>query len=111
MSSRSGSGSTPVPEEGHVHLILLNEENSSFYLDIPIDIIQSLCLKPLKYLLYLGWCILGVEGVLAPEPGGEEIDTDGNLDALDIYYYVGPENAGTFSLTVSLLPCMHRGHL
>lgn len=109
MSSPTASQATPVPGQGHVRLILLNGENlgSSFYMDIPINIIQDLCLRPLKYILYLGWCILGVEGVLASEPDGEGIDTDGDLEGRNIYYYVRPEDAGRFSLTVSLLPRMH----
>jgi hypothetical protein len=32
-----------------------------FYLDIPLDDINPLCLRPRKYLLYLGWCILGLD--------------------------------------------------
>ncbi|KAF8341791.1 hypothetical protein F5887DRAFT_1218252, partial [Amanita rubescens] len=73
--------------EGHVALVLLQDRNSVFYLEIPLDIINNLCLKPLKYLLYLGWCILGAEGVLALEPDGDEIDTDEDLDE-DVYHYV-----------------------
>jgi hypothetical protein len=99
------TGSSPVLEHGHVRLILLEEQNSSFYLDIPLGIIVSLCLNPLKYLVFLGWCILGVEGVLARECGGDDIGTDGHLYEQEIYYYVGPEDAGTFSLTMSLLLC------
>jgi hypothetical protein len=111
MSSPAGSGNTLIPEDGHVRLILLDKENSSFYLDIPLEIIKSLCLKPLKYLLFLGWCILGVEGVLAREHDGDGIDTDGNLNEHEIYYYVGPEDAGTFSLTMLLLLCTRTDHL
>jgi hypothetical protein len=100
-----------APEDGHVRLILLSERNSSFYLDIPVEIIKTLCLKPLKYLLFLGWCILGNEGVLSREDGGGEISTDGVLHEHEIYYYVGPWDAGTFSLTMSLLLCMRTEHL
>ena len=96
------SSSTPVIEVGHVRLILLQDKNSQFYLDIPLNTIESLCLKPLKYLLFLGWCILGVEGVL--EHGGEEVDTDGILGAHEIYYYVA-EDDSMFSLTMPLLLC------
>ena len=98
------SSNVPVIEVGHVRLILLHDENSSFHLDIPLDIIESLCLKPLKYLLFLGWCILGVEGVLAYEPEGDEVDADGNLSVHEIYYY-NAEDAGTFALTMPLLLC------
>ena len=111
MSSPAESDAIPVPNDGHVRLILLEEETSSFHLDVPLDIINSLCLKPLKYLLFLGWCILGVEGVLAWEHDGDEISTDGNLDEHEIYYYVRPEDAGTFYLTTLLLILCTHTHL
>ena len=104
MSSPAESD-TPVIEVGHVRLILLLDKISfeSFHLDIPLDVIKSLCLKPLKYLLFLGWCILGVEGVLAIEPDGDEVDTDGILNEHEIYYYNAENlNEGTFSLTIQL---------
>jgi hypothetical protein len=91
-------------EFGRVRLILLQDEDSSFHLDIPLDIIKSLCLKPLKYLLFLGWCILGVEGVLASEPDRVAVDTDGILNEREIYYY-NAEDDGTFSSTIPLLLC------
>jgi hypothetical protein len=110
MSSSSESASISVPQD-YVGLILLHEEDSSFYLQIPLPIIASLCLKPLKYLLFLGWCILGVEGVLALELGGGGIDTDGDLDDKEIYYYVAAAGSGTFFLPMSLLSCVHMEHL
>lgn len=57
-------------EPGHVALVLLQARNSVFYLEVPLAVINNLCLKPRKYLIYLGWCILGAKGVLALEPGG-----------------------------------------
>jgi len=92
-----------VPE-GHVALILLQVGASSFYLQIPLNIIDSLCLKPRKYLLFLGWCILGVEGVLARKRHGNEIPLNGNLINQGIYHYVAA-SPGMFSLTTSLLSC------
>ena len=83
-----------VPE-GHIALVLLHGEGSSFYLEIPLDVIDSLCLHPRKYLIFLGWCILGVEGVLALKHGGNGISTDGNLDNQGIYYYVADVGPGT----------------
>ncbi|KAF8801171.1 hypothetical protein BYT27DRAFT_7235831 [Phlegmacium glaucopus] len=85
-SSHSEQSSSSVPE-GHIVLILLQKEESSFYLQIPLDIIHSLCLKPRKYLLFLGWCILGVEGVLALEHNSNGININGDLDD-QVYYYV-----------------------
>ena len=109
-SSHSGSATISVPQ-GHVALVLLREEVSTFYLQIPLDIIGSLCLKPRKYLLFLGWCILGVEGVLALEHDGDGVDTDGNLDDRGIYYYIVAAGLGTFSFTMLLPSCVRTGHL
>jgi hypothetical protein len=82
-----------VPGRGYVALVLLQNRNSAFYLQIPIDTINRLCLKPCKYLLFLGWCILGVEGALAL--GDDEIDTDEDLDDRGIYHYIPDEDLGT----------------
>jgi hypothetical protein len=97
MSSPSYSeSSTPSVPEGHVALVLLREEESVYYLKIPLNIISSLCLTPRKYLVFLGWCILGVEGVLALKHDGDGIDTDGDLDDQGIYHYVPVAGLGTF---------------
>lgn len=79
--------------EGHVALVLLPVERSPdgkyFYLEIPIDIINSLCLRPRKYLCYLGWCILGNNGILSFEHNGNEIDDPhGGVQGGEVYYYV-----------------------
>ena len=96
-----------VPE-GHVALVLLQEAASSFYLQIPLNIIGSLCLKPRKYLLFLGWCIFGVEGVLARQRHGRATETDGNLVDRGIYHYLVAGGLSLFSFTI---PLLHAGHL
>jgi hypothetical protein len=78
---------------GHIHLILVREPH--FYLQIPLDIICSLCLKPRKYLVFLGWCILGVEGGLAECPNNEQMDLEGALDDKGLYYYVKDDDTCT----------------
>ena len=60
----------PVPGG---HLLRDENTNSAFYLQIPVNIISDLSLRPLKYVHSDGWRILDAEGVLA-------LDTDGNLD-------------------------------
>ena len=80
---------------GHVGLVLLQNGNSSFYLEIPLNTINGLCLRPRKYLLFLGWCILGIEGVLALQAGGDGIDDNGDLTNRGIYHYVPTEELGT----------------
>jgi hypothetical protein len=53
-----------------------------------------------KYLVFLGWCILGVQGQLALEDGGDGIPTNGlSLENQGIYYYVA-DVGGKFSSTV-----------
>jgi hypothetical protein len=90
-----------VPQ-GHVALVLFREGDQNFYLQIPLTIIDSLCLRPRKYLLYLGWCVLGSEGTV--QQGGIEIGADGNLDDQGIYNYVPNEVLSTF---FSLCICCH----
>ena len=101
------SPSSDVPRD-HVALVLLEDEGSQFYLQIPLTIIRAVCLKPLKYLLYLGWCILGAEGVLSLQRDDpDEIDTDEDEVGGEIYHYVAAEDLGTF-LSLSYV---HAGHL
>jgi hypothetical protein len=66
--------------EGHVELVLLDNESSTFYLTIPLNNIRAFCKKPWKYLMYLGWCIFDSKGKLAGEHC-EEINKDRELDA------------------------------
>ena len=82
---------------GHVGLVLLQNGNSSFYLEIPLNTINGLCLRPRKYLRFLGWCILGVEGVLALQAGGDGISDNGDLtNRRGVYHYVPTAALGTF---------------
>jgi hypothetical protein len=83
-----------VVPQGHVALALLQEEDRFFYLQIPLNIINSLCLRPCKYLLYLGWCVLGSEGTL--RYGGNEIEADGTLYDQGVYDYVPNEALSEF---------------
>jgi len=102
------SDSENIVPDDHVALVLLEDTKASFYLQVPLTTIRALCLKPLKYLLYLGWCILGAEGVLSLKPDDpDEIDTDDDAVGGEIYYYVPAAPLGTF-LSLS---CVHAGHL
>ena len=101
MSVNSVEPVASIPQ-GHVRLILLSVNDSLFYLQIPLDIISSLCLKPRKYLVFLGWCILGVEGRLARENDGHGIATTGALEDQGIYYYVTDDVGGKFSCKLLL---------
>jgi hypothetical protein len=103
MSSSPSSPALPVAP-GHVRLTLIRDANSYFFLEIPRDRIVALCLKPLRYLLFLGWCILGTEGVL--HHNGAEIGTNGNLDVGGIYHYTASDVLGGF-LLYTLLPFLY----
>ncbi|KAK2462242.1 hypothetical protein APHAL10511_005738 [Amanita phalloides] len=83
----------------HVGLVLLNHVDSPFYLEIPLDTIKRNCLDPARYLRFVGWCVLGVEGKLSLEPavdsdeGAEAEDAEvRDIEANTIYYYVRDEN-------------------
>ncbi|KZP28686.1 hypothetical protein FIBSPDRAFT_947513 [Athelia psychrophila] len=73
------------PPPGFIHLVLLSQADP-FYLEIPTKIVKTLCLRPLKFLRYLGWCVLGVEGDLVDE-GGNKIALDGELLGQGVYHY------------------------
>lgn len=92
---------------GHVALVLLEIGDSSFYLEIPLDVIRSLCLKPRKYLLFLGWCIFGVEGTLARTRRGHELTTDGTLVDGGIYHFLMKGGLSMFSF---IIPLLHAGY-
>ena len=76
------------PPSGFVHLVLLSQENP-FYLEIPTAVVDTLSLSPRKYLRYLGWCVLGVIGVLIDEQGNE-IALNGELLDQGVYHYIVP---------------------
>lgn len=77
------------PPSGFIHLVLLSQE-APFYLEIPIAIVATVCLSPRKYLRYLGWCVLGVVGVLTDEQENE-IVLDGELLDQGVYRYLVPD--------------------
>ncbi|TFK53201.1 hypothetical protein OE88DRAFT_1354823 [Heliocybe sulcata] len=56
------------------------------WLDIPIDIVIRLCFRPIKYLKYLGWTILDLEGVI--HSGGQLVEDNAQLIPGGSYVYV-----------------------
>jgi hypothetical protein len=90
------AGIVQEPPLGYVHLILYEPEH--FYLAIPIAIIGELCLKPLKYLRYLGWCVLGVLGTL--RDANMDVNLDGNLVDQAVYHYQLPQDQQGFSFAL-----------
>jgi len=51
--------------------------------------VSTVCLRPRKYLRYLGWCILGVIGVLKDEQG-TRVALNGKLVDQGVYHYFVP---------------------
>jgi hypothetical protein len=76
----------PTPPEGHVHLVLFERQPDLFYLEIPLRIIRDVCRHPPKYLRYLGWCVLGVEGSLQ-DGRGHQVNLDRELVDKGVYHY------------------------
>ncbi|TFK53198.1 hypothetical protein OE88DRAFT_1643861 [Heliocybe sulcata] len=56
------------------------------WLDIPIDIVTRLCFRPIKYLKYLGWAILDLEGAI--HSGGQPVEDNAQLIPGGSYVYV-----------------------
>lgn len=72
----------------------LAPELDGLYLDVPVDIVASLCLHPVKYLRFLAYCILGVDGTIATEGfEGEELPDENSL-VEGVYYFVREGEGG-----------------
>ena len=83
------------PQEGNIQLIVFRPASDSptLYLEIPLFHLAPLCKYPRKYLRYLGWCIMGVEGYVArdsPWPV-DDIGDEGALEAGHVYSFRLPE--------------------
>jgi len=90
------SDSTISIAAGHVGLVLLGDgdSGSSFYLEIPVVAINANSLDPARYLLFVAWCVLGAEGMLSLEHGGEALGPEVNIQEECIYYYVREPEEG-----------------
>jgi hypothetical protein len=91
-------------EEGHVGLVLLEGDNEVFYLHIPLDRINANSLDAARYLLFIGWCVLGVEGTLSES--GRELGLDDVIEEMGIYYYVRDED-GMFAVNIGIWQNTH----
>ncbi|KAJ7023795.1 hypothetical protein C8F04DRAFT_1401491 [Mycena alexandri] len=72
---------------GHVHLIL-SHSTDDFYLKIPISIVDSNSVHPLKYLRFLGWCIIGILGTIRSHRADADLVETVPLQDEGTYFYV-----------------------
>ncbi|KAF7371518.1 ER-Golgi vesicle protein transport Sft2 [Mycena venus] len=72
---------------GHIHLIL-SHSTDDFYLEIPIAVVQSNSVRPIKYLRFLGWCIIGILGTVKSDREGVDIVDPALLQDRGTYFYV-----------------------
>ncbi|TFY80591.1 hypothetical protein EWM64_g3423 [Hericium alpestre] len=77
----------------NIWFVLLAEQDiTMFYLDLSIVVIQKFCPRPVKFLRYLAWCILGVVG---PKTSilfnNAPVDDDDNLVKHGTYFFSAPE--------------------
>ncbi|KAJ7919235.1 hypothetical protein B0H13DRAFT_1868754 [Mycena leptocephala] len=71
---------------GHIHLIL-SYSTDDFYLEIPIAVVQSNSVHPIKYLRFLGWCIIGILGTVKSDREGVDIVDTALLQDRGTYFY------------------------
>ncbi|KAJ7246669.1 hypothetical protein C8J57DRAFT_1724736 [Mycena rebaudengoi] len=79
-------GVTPAVAPAHVRP-LLSHEVDTFYLDIPISVVTANCLRPIKYLRFIGWCVIGILGTVNAARDGQEIAHNAHIQDQAIYYY------------------------
>ncbi|KAJ7642551.1 hypothetical protein B0H17DRAFT_1104996 [Mycena rosella] len=72
---------------GHIHLIL-SHSTDDFYLEIPIAVVRSNSVRPVKYLRFLGWCIIGILGTVKSDRTGVDMVNTALLQDRGTYFYV-----------------------
>ncbi|KAJ7624179.1 hypothetical protein B0H17DRAFT_1111608 [Mycena rosella] len=65
----------------------LAPELDGLCLGIPTSVVSAVCLYPAKYLRFLGYCILGVDGTIAADFKSEGLRDEDTFDA-GVYYFV-----------------------
>ncbi|KIK58950.1 hypothetical protein GYMLUDRAFT_44978 [Collybiopsis luxurians FD-317 M1] len=82
------SSSPDSPPPGHVWLFLESspDDPDALFLEIPLERIQKLCLKPCKYLRFLAYAILALDGAIVHSPSTLLAD-DAPLEDRGIYIF------------------------
>ncbi|KAJ8495286.1 hypothetical protein ONZ45_g12931 [Pleurotus djamor] len=62
-------------------------------LDIPLSVIKTLCLQPVKWLRYVGWAILFTDGYITrqSDPDSARVSDDEALSDTDVLFYIAPD--------------------
>ncbi|KAJ6530689.1 hypothetical protein B0H19DRAFT_1191825 [Mycena capillaripes] len=96
---------------GHIHLIL-SHSTDDFYLEIPIAVVQSNSVHPIKYLCFLGWCIIGILGTVKSDREGVDIGNTALLQDRGTYFYVydAPDDNAALQYAVDLDVIKARSH-
>jgi hypothetical protein len=91
------------PPRGYIRLVLFPQPlpQDSFYLEISIAFVATVCLNPRKYLKYLGWCVLGVTGTVK-DGEGNRIGSNGPLVDQAIYHYTIPDDQDAFAHAIDV---------
>lgn len=86
----SSPGSPPA---SHIWFFLESnpDDPEALYLEIPLERIRSLCLKPGKYLRFLAYAILAVDGTIVQPSGRTTLADDSQLDEGGVYIFVSCE--------------------
>ena len=84
------------PNDGHIWFILYTPpcDGPGFYLNISIADIDVFCLKPIKYLKYLAWCIFGVLGDVLLD--GTVVGDEERLRNRSVYRFKSAEDIGEY---------------
>jgi hypothetical protein len=82
------------PQPGNIQLIVVEafDDSPAVFLEIPIEHITPLCVRPRKYLRYLGWAIMGIERRVARVSPNPQVDIgdEGALESQNVYAYRNP---------------------
>ncbi|KAF7345562.1 hypothetical protein MVEN_01574900 [Mycena venus] len=78
----------------------LDPQLAGLYLDVPVRVATSLCLYPVKYLRYLGYCILGIGGTIATDNFDGDVLLDDDVINAGPYYFVRDGQAGVLEHAV-----------
>ncbi|KAJ7800957.1 hypothetical protein B0H14DRAFT_2386792, partial [Mycena olivaceomarginata] len=68
--------------------LILSHSTDDFYSEIPIAVVQSNSVHPIKYLRFLGWCIIGILGTVKSNREGVDIVDTALLQDRGTYFYV-----------------------